>query len=152
MSEYNVRLLWERGARDFDYKTYSRKHTLFFYGGSKLEVNASANFIRNPQFYSPEELLTASLSSCFLLTFLSVCSTKGYVIDSYSDNPTCTVDEIEHKISSINLFPRVAFKNDNGPPDKKTMKYLFEMTHNLCFISNSLKVNLTVNPKRVDMD
>lgn len=149
MPEYNIRLLWERGTNDFNYQTYSRKHTVFFYGGPKLEINSSSHFIRNPQYHSPEELLTASLSSCFLLTFLSLCAKQGYIVDSYSDQATCTIDEIKHAVSDIVLSPVVSFKKENKP-DKKTIDQLFETTHNFCFIANSLKSTITVKAKFAD--
>ena len=149
MPEYNIRLLWERGAEDFNYQTYSRKHTVFFYGGPKLEVNSSPHFMRNPQFHCPEELLTASLSSCFLLTFLSLCAKEGYTVDSYSDRATCVIDEINHTVSHIVLSPAVSFKKENTP-DKKAMEKLFEATHSLCFIANSLKSSITVKAKLAD--
>ncbi|ARG97691.1 OsmC family protein [Legionella micdadei] len=149
MPEYNIRLLWERGTEDFNYQTYNRKHTVFFYGGPKLEVNSSAHLIRNPQFHCPEELLTASLSSCFLLTFLSLCAKNRYVVDSYSDRATCAIDETRHTVSHIILSPVVSFKNENKP-DQKTMEQLFEATHNLCFIANSLKSTITVKPRFAD--
>ncbi|KTD35055.1 OsmC-like protein [Legionella nautarum] len=149
MSEYNIRLLWERESDNFNYQTYNRKHTVFFYGGPKLEVNTSAHFIRNPQFHCPEELLTASLSSCFLLTFLSLCAKKGYVVDSYADHATCSVDEVQHAVSHIFLSPTVSFKDENKP-DKKAVEQLFEATHHRCFIANSLKASITVTYKIVE--
>ncbi|CDZ76507.1 peroxiredoxin, OsmC subfamily [Legionella massiliensis] len=146
MSDYNIHLKWVRETGDFDYQTYNRKHTVFFYGGPKIEVDSSSNYIRNPQFHSPEELLAASLSSCFLLTFLALCSKKGYVIDHYSDHVTCKVDERRMIITDISLHPVVAFGEDISI-DKKTMIKLFETTHRHCFIANSLKVPITVNPE-----
>ncbi|WP_019216012.1 OsmC family protein [Legionella tunisiensis] len=105
--------------------------------------------MRNPQFHSPEELLTASLSSCFLLTFLSLCAKEGYTVDSYSDRATCAIDEINHTVSDIVLSPVVSFKEESKP-DKKTMEKLFETAHGLCFIANSLKSSITVKAKFAD--
>lgn len=139
------------GTRDrrFQLSNLQPQTHCLFYGGPKLEVNSSAHFIRNPQFHCPEELLTASLSSCFLLTFLSLCAQKGYIVDSYSDRATCTIDETKHTVSHIILCPVVSFKNESKP-DQKEMDQLFEATHNLCFIANSLKSSITVKPKLVE--
>lgn len=149
MAEYNIHLDWKRDKNDFDYKTYNRKHTVFFYGGPKLELNSAPGFHRNPQFHSPEELLIASLSSCFLLTFLSLACKQGFIINSYTDNATCTlalIEENKQAVTEINLRPVVSFSKETRP-NKTVMKELFKKTHELCFVANSLKSEVTVSPE-----
>ena len=150
MSEfYNVRLAWERETKDYDYKTYNRKHTVFFYGGPKLEVSSSPDFLRNPQYQSPEELLIAAVSSCYLLTFLSITASKGIIIDSYQDNSTCVLGKVKEGkqgITQVILRPVIVFKEGNKP-DKEDIKKLFQMAHDHCFIANSLTVKITVTPQ-----
>ncbi|RUR05117.1 OsmC family protein [Legionella sp. km772] len=145
MLMYNVHLDWKRDTEDFKYNTYNRKHTLFFNGGPKIEVNSSSNFIRNPQFHSPEELLIASLSSCMLLTFLSICCKQGYVVNDYFAQGYCHLDVKQHCISDLILCPVIKFE-PSSKPDTLTLKNLFEQAHKDCFIANSLKVNIRINP------
>lgn len=145
MLMYNIHLNWKRETEDFQYDTYNRKHTVFFNGGPKIEIDTSPHFIRNPHFQCPEELLIASLSSCFLLTFLSICCKQGFVIDSYSGQGYCHLNEKQHCISEIILCPVVTFSSTDQP-DKQTMHDLFKQTHERCFIANSLKVPISVNP------
>lgn len=147
---YNIHLKWERETEDFNYNTYNRKHTVFFNGGPKIVINTSRHFIRNPQFHCPEELLVASLCSCFLLTFLSLCAEEGYVINSYLDEGHCHLDEKNQIISDIILTPVVLFE-DTKKPDEKTMHELFEKAHSRCFIANSLKTVISVNPRFADI-
>ncbi|CEG58407.1 OsmC family protein [Legionella fallonii] len=149
MLMYNIHLQWERETEDFNYRTYNRKHTVFFNGGPKIEINSSSNFIRNPQFHSPEELLIASLSSCFLLTFLALCSKKKYIVNSYLDQGFCHINEHERVITDIVLSPIVLFEQ-GSKPDKTTMRELFDEAHNLCFIANSLKVPIRISPEFAD--
>ena len=150
MSEfYNVRLAWKRETDDYNYKTYNRKHTVFFYGGPKLEISSSPDFLRNPQFQSPEELLVAAVSSCYLLTFLSITATKGIIVDSYQDNSTCVLGKVKQGkqgITQIILRPVILFK-EGHKPDKDDIKQLFETAHDHCFIANSLKATITVTPE-----
>ena len=146
---YNVRLVWKRETEDFDYKNYNRQHTVFFYGGPKLEISSAPEFLRNPQFQSPEELLVAAVSSCFLLTFLSLASKKNLIVDSYQDNATCilgTISENKHAVTQIILHPVIAFKNENKP-DRHTITQLFKSAHDNCFIANSLTATITVSPE-----
>ena len=148
MSEYNIRLSWKRDSDNFDYKTYNRKHTVFFYGGPKIEVNSGPDFLRNPQFHCPEELLAASISSCFLLTFLSISAKRGIIVNDYQDNTTCILNEITGKkyaVTEIILRPTVTFEKESRP-DKASLNKLFETVHEQCFIANSLKAQITITP------
>lgn len=145
MSDYNVRLEWQRVTPDFNYESYNRKHTVYFYGGPKIEVSSSANLMRNPQFQAPEELLAASVASCFLLTFLALCCKQGYTIDKYSDKATCVVDETIHAISDVILRPEIMFSKDRVP-DSVTLESLFKEAQACCFIANTLKATISFNP------
>ncbi|WED42385.1 OsmC family protein [Legionella cardiaca] len=152
MSEYNIRLAWKRDTEDFDYKSYNRDHTVFFYGGPKIEVSSSPDFIRDPRFHTPEELLAAAVSSCYLLTFLSLAAKKGFIIDNYHDNATCFLGSTEKNapaITEITLRPVITFSKENRP-DKDHLKQLFTETHNHCLVANVLTVNITVNPTLAD--
>ncbi len=150
MSEYyNVHLTWKRETEDFNYKTYNRKHTVFFYGGPKLEVSSAPDFLRNPQFQTPEELLVAAVSSCYLLTFLSITAKQGFIVDSYLDNATCVLSNIngnKQAVTQITLRPVIAFKQGNKP-DKNNMNQLIKTAHDDCFIANSLTATITVHPE-----
>lgn len=149
MLMYNIHLKWERDTKDFQYDTYNRKHTVFFNGGPKIEINSSTHFIRNPQFHCPEELLIASLSSCLLLTFLSVCAHEKYIPNSYLAQGYCHLDEKEKMISDIVLSPVISFEETNKP-DNKTLNELFKKAHDQCFIANSLKTPIRINPQFAD--
>ncbi|QRN04056.1 OsmC family peroxiredoxin [Legionella sp. MW5194] len=145
MSDYNVRLQWQRTTPDFQYPSYDRRHTVYFYGGPKIDVSSSANLLRNPQYQAPEELLVASVASCFLLTFLALCCKQGYVVDHYSDHATCILDENIMAVSEVILRPEIRFQTDNKPDDS-SLQQLFKEAHTACFIANTLKATLSVNP------
>ncbi|KTC86568.1 OsmC family protein [Legionella brunensis] len=152
MSEYNIHLAWKRETEDFDYKTYNRAHTVFFYGGPKIEVSSSPDFIRDPQFHTPEELLAAAVSSCYLLTFLAITAKKGFIVDSYRDNATCLLGTVKDKqaITEVILRPVIAFGQENRP-DKRIVSQLFAEVHNNCLVANALTANITVNPTFSDI-
>lgn len=145
MLMYNIHLNWSRDTDDFEYETYHRKHTVFFNGGPKIEIDSSVNLIRNPHFQCPEELLIASLSSSFMLTFLSICSKEGLVVNTYLGQAYCHLDEKKNMISEIILCPEVVFEK-GFTPDKKNLLNLFKRAHSLCFIANSLKTPININP------
>jgi len=152
MFEYNVHLTWKRETEDFDYKTYNRKHTVFFYGGPKIEISASPHFIRNPTYQSPEELLIAAVSSSYLLTFLSTAAKKGFIVNSYLDNATCHLEEVDENKSAVTeiiLRPVIGFQKANKPDEIK-LNQLFDSAYESCFIVNSLTASIAVRPEIVD--
>ena len=149
MSEYyNVHLKWMRETEDFDYNSYNRQHTVFFYGGPKLEISSAPGFLRNPEFQSPEELLVAAVSSCFLLTFLSIAAKQGVIVDSYVDNATSTLGKTTgntQAVTQITLRPEIVFKKGHKP-SKISMNQLVKTAHEHCVIANSITAMLTINP------
>lgn len=145
MSEYNVHLKWQRTTADFDYETYDRKHTVFFYGGPKIEMDSAPNMVRNPQFQTPEELLIAALSSCFMLTFLSLAANEHLIVNSYQDNATCVLGLNEAKVIEVILRPSLVFEQ-GYKPEKAVLTRLFKTAREHCFIANSLATDVTVNP------
>lgn len=149
MSEYNIHLKWRRETEDFDYKTYDRTHTVYFYGGPKIEVSSAPDLYRNPQFHTPEELFVASVSSCYMLTFLAIAAKKKYIIDEYIDCATCVLTEVESKrqsISEVILRPVVSFHKGSKPKESVGQK-IFQTAHEVCFITNSIKATVSIIPQ-----
>lgn len=152
MYEYNVHLKWQRDSDDFDYQTYNRKHSIHFYGGPKIEVSSAPDLYRNPQFQSPEELFIASVSSCFMLTFLSLAAKKNITVDNYIDDATCYRSSLVGKqqaITEITLRPIITFPK-NRKPDEKSLNQLVKSAHDRCFIANSIIATITVNPLTIE--
>lgn len=145
MSDYNVRLQWQRVTPDFQYDSYDRKHSIYFYGGPKIDISSSANLLRNPKFQTPEELLTASVASCFLLTFLALSCKQGYVVNHYDDKATCILDETIRAVSEVILRPEIRFQSDKKP-DETSLQKLLREAHAACFIANTLKAEISINP------
>lgn len=150
MAEYNIRLKWQRDASvDFDYKTYNRKHTVFFFGGPKIEISSNPHLHRNPRFNSPEELFIASIASSYMLTFLSVAAKDNIIIDEYLDSATCllnNLDDSKQAITEIILHPAIVFHTGHQP-NKNVIKQLINSAKELCFIINSINANISVCPE-----
>ena len=84
-----------------------------------------------------------------LLTFLSVCCNEGYIVNGYFAQGYCHLDEKKYCISDLVLCPEISFE-PNNKPDKTTLENLFEQAHKDCFIANSLKVEIRINPTFAD--
>ena len=102
-----------------------------------------------PQNSNPEEAFVASVASCHMLTFLFYAMKGGFIVDRYEDNAIGTMTKGENGVpwvSSVTLHPRVDFSGDKRPsPDD--VAHLHHEAHDKCFIANSVKSEIKVEPK-----
>ncbi len=91
----------------------------------------------------------AALSSCQMLTFLSIAALKGYVVDRYEDEASAELgknDRGRMMIARAVLRPRVIFGGDKRP-DAATLGQLHEKAHGSCFVANSLLTEMSIEPR-----
>ena len=85
MSEHKATIEWRRQSADFDYKTYSRGHTLEFEGGIRVPASAAPANIpptaAGAPGVDPEQAFVASISSCHMLWFLHIANRAKYVVE-----------------------------------------------------------------------
>jgi len=154
MSEHKATISWNRTEPDFLKGKYSREHTWTFDGGLTVPASPSPSVVpapwSNPAHVDPEEAYVASISSCHMLTFLFLASRKGFVVDRYSDEAVGVITKNEQGvpwISSVTLHPSIVFSGERlpTPTDEEQLHHL---AHEQCFIANSIKSAVTVEPKR----
>ena len=146
MSEHRVTLKWERGDAEFSYQKYPRDHTWSFDGGHTMTATAAPAYFGNPAHVDPEEAFVASLSSCHMLTFLWVAATRGFVVDSYRDEPAGVLaqDADGHlAMTTVTLRPRVVFAGDRQPSTEE-LGVMHHAAHDGCFIARSVKTAVRV--------
>jgi organic hydroperoxide reductase OsmC/OhrA len=152
MSEHLATIRWGRGDFAFAGGKFSRVHSWAFDGGLKVEAAASPGIV--PAAYNsttavdPEEALVASISSCHMLTFLHLASKGGFVVDSYEDNAVGTMVKNDHGsfwVSTVTLRPNIAFSGDKRP-SSEDLAHLHHNAHEMCFIANSVKCEIKVEP------
>ena len=131
---------------------YSRAHQWKFDGGLQVDASSSIHIIpipmSNPSFVDPEEAFVASLASCHLLFFLSYCSKNKYVVTHYEDNAEGILDNGPNgkkQMTIVRLHPQVKFEGDLVP-SKQMIEELHELAHESCFIANSVKTIVLVEP------
>ena len=99
-------------------------------------------------FLNPEEALLAALSSCHMLTFLSIAALKKWVVDRYEDDPVAELGKNEKgrmMVARMILRPRVTF-GGAAIPDANTVRELHRKAKENCFIGNSLLSQLVLEP------
>ena len=104
----------------------------------------------DPAGVDPEEALVASVSSCHMLWFLSLALAAGIEVESYADAAVGEMGRIapgRTAITRITLRPAIVFAGP--PPDSATLARLHEQAHERCFIANSLKTEMVVEPPKI---
>lgn len=149
--QYTSEIHWQRNNLAFNPKSYDRTHTLQFPGGHKMNTSSAPEFAGSAELPNPEELFTAALSSCFMLTFLYLAAVKGLVIDDYSAKAIGTLaknDEGKLAITEVIIKPNIKFQNDQAP-NKADLDALFKKAHEQCFISSSVKTKVSVQAETI---
>ena len=148
MSEYKASLSWKHTAGTFDSASFSRDHTVTFPGGITIDASSAPIYKGNPAFVNPEEAFVASLASCHMLTFLSIAAWKGFVVEEYHDDAVgILAKDVDRNtaMTRVTLRPRITFGGAEPPSDEAINK-LHESAHRKCFIANSVKTEIVVEP------
>jgi len=144
MSEHRASVEWQRSG-EFRYETYSRAHALQF-ESIRVPGNAAPGNIPKtvpPQEgVDPEQAFVAALSSCHMLWFLHLACQKKWVVDRYVDEAVGVLEKTW--ISRVTLRPRVTFSGRQ--PSAEGLSALHHAAHERCFIANSVKTEITIEP------
>ena len=153
MAEHHAEVIWQRGEQPFVDERYSRRHLLRFDGGLEVPGSASPHVVpvplSDPAAVDPEEAFVGSLASCHMLWFLSIAARRRFVVDSYQDAAVGVMarDAAQRMaITEVTLRPQVRF---SGPrrPEQGELQAMHEAAHDACFIANSVKTRVRVEPR-----
>ncbi|MBV9930920.1 MAG: OsmC family protein [Alphaproteobacteria bacterium] len=151
MAEHRATVEWRAAGGAFRDNRYSRAHRLRFDGGADVPASASPQVVpeplSDPAGVDPEEMLIASAASCHMLWFLDLARQAGLEVAAYRDEATGTLGrgaDGRVAISRIVLRPKIEFSGDS--PDAATLGRLHHDAHERCFIANSLKTEILVEP------
>lgn len=152
MAQYSAEIIWQRGEQAFLDNRYSRNHLMRFDGGVELPGSASPHVVPLP--YSdaaaidPEELFVAALSSCHMLWFLSIAAKQGFRVDRYHDNASGVMTKNgdgKLAMTKVTLRPDVRFSGDKLPSHAE-LEALHHQAHEECFIANSVRSEVVMEP------
>ena len=149
MSEHHATIEWRRETPDFDYRTYNRDHDWRFDAGITVRASANPAYLGSEPCVDPEEAFVASLSSCHMLTFLALAAKKRYIVDGYNDLAVGVLDKdaAGHlAMTRVTLRPLVTFSGEKVPSPEE-LRQLHERAHHACFIANSVKTEVVVEPQ-----
>ena len=153
MSTYTATVAWSRGDQAYTDGKYSRGHTWRFDGGIEVPASSSPHVVRTPMSneaaVDPEEAFIASIASCHMLFFLDFARRAGFRIDSYVDEAEGVLakdGEGRMAMTVVTLRPRIAFSGDRMPAPAQ-LGELHHKSHEACFIANSVKTEIRIQPR-----
>jgi organic hydroperoxide reductase OsmC/OhrA len=152
MAEHKATIHWRRTSPDFLRGKYSREHTWTFDGGVTIPASSAPSVVpvpySNPAAVDPEEAFVASVASCHMLSFLYLACKQGFEIDSYTDEAVGLMAKNEKGVpwvSTVLLKPKIVFSGQSTPSAQE-LEHLHHLAHEQCFIANSIKTEVKVNP------
>jgi organic hydroperoxide reductase OsmC/OhrA len=151
MGTYTAVVKWSRNGETFSDNRYSRGHEWSFDGGAIVRASASPHVVprfSDPAGIDPEEAFVASLSSCHMLTFLSMAAGKKFIVDSYMDEAIGTLAKNANgkfAMTEVVLRPKVVFAGERRPTAGE-IDELHHRAHEECFIANSVTTIMRWEP------
>jgi organic hydroperoxide reductase OsmC/OhrA len=126
-------------------------------GGKDLQLAGSAlppivagappEFKGRAGVWAPEHLLVASLNSCYMLTLLAIAEFSKIAIVSFSSSAKGKLEKVAgatYQVTEIVVKPRVVIASAG---DLARMARIFEKAKENCFVSNSIKSAIKIEPE-----
>jgi organic hydroperoxide reductase OsmC/OhrA len=150
MATHTAAIKWaaKESGEDFLKGRFSRAHAVSFDGGIEVPASASPHVVGKwavAAAVDPEEMLVAALSSCHMLSFLHLARLAGFVVRSYEDHAEGMLEEIapgRQAITKVTLRPKIDWAG--AAPQKEGLDRLHHEAHDICFIANSVRTQVTV--------
>ena len=150
MATHSANIKWaaKESSEDFLKGRFSRAHTVSFDGGTEVPASASPHVVGKwavPAAVDPEEMLVAALSSCHMLSFLHLARLAGFAVRTYQDHAEGVTEEIAPRrvaVTRVTLRPKIEWAS--AAPQKEELDRLHHEAHDICFIANSVKTEVTV--------
>jgi organic hydroperoxide reductase OsmC/OhrA len=143
--QYQAAVRWS-GSTGVGYDAYDRTHHLACPPATAaLRVASDPAFGGDPSLLNPEQLLLAAAASCQLLSFLAVAARARLDVVAYRDDAEAVMDESDRpaRITTITLRPRITLRPG---PSEEQVRHLVEVAHRECYIANSLRSEIIVEP------
>jgi organic hydroperoxide reductase OsmC/OhrA len=97
--------------------------------------------------WTPEHLFVASINTCFMLTFLAIAEQSKLPLVSFSSTAKGKLEKVpgsSYQITEIVVKPRMVLASAN---DLGRMPRVLEKAKENCFVSNSIKCVIKIEPE-----
>ncbi len=113
-----------------------------------LVVSAPREFSGDPGTWTPEHLLVAATASCLMTTFLALAELQKLSVTSYITKALARLEKVSgegYRFTEITLAPEIGVANE----DLEKAQKVLARTEKKCFISNSLRATVQIEPRFV---
>ncbi len=143
---YRAQCSW-RGSTGAGYERYAREHSASAPpADAALALSAGEAFLGRPEHLNPEQLVVLAASSCQLLSFLAAAARARIEVLAYDDEAEGAMPKEEQpmRLTRIVLRPRIVVA---GGPTEDRVRRLVETAHRECYVANSLRTEIDVEPQ-----
>ena len=142
---YTATCSWT-GSTAVGYDAYDRTHQMGAPPAeAALTMASDPAFRGDPALLNPEQLLVMAAASCQLLSFLAAAARARVDVRGYEDEASGEMPEGDRpvRITLITLRPRIEVA---AGPSHERIVHLVEVAHRECYIANSLRTEIVVEP------
>lgn len=107
-------------------------------GQPALDIAPPASFGGPGNIHSPEDLQSAAVASCFILSFRAIAAASKLAWESLAVTATGTLDQVDRSVQFTSFQTRAHLVLADGSSRDKAER-LLEKAEQTCFITNSLK-------------
>jgi organic hydroperoxide reductase OsmC/OhrA len=142
---YTARTHWT-GDTGLGWEHYDRAHEAESPPATQKLTVTTGEAQGDPSQLNPEQLLVMAASSCQLLWFLHLAAKGRVKVVEYEDEAEGVMPEDDKpvRITKIVLRPRIVVRP--GPTEER-VTHLAHLAHEECYIANSLKTEVLLEPK-----
>jgi organic hydroperoxide reductase OsmC/OhrA len=141
---YETRLQWT-GSTGLGWDHYDRTHTVVA-PPAEQEIRLTTGESKgDPAILNPEQLVVMSASSCQMMMFLHLAAKARIDVVEYTDEASALMplDAEPIHITEITLRPRIVIQ---GEASEERVRKLVATGHEHCFIANTLRSNMKIEP------
>jgi organic hydroperoxide reductase OsmC/OhrA len=148
---YATRANWE-GSTGGGWEAYDRAHEVTAAPAAQVLTVTTGERHGDPALLNPEQLVVAAASSCQLLWFLHLAAKARVDVLAYEDRAEGIMPEDDRpvRITEIVLRPRIMVAA--GSSSEERVRHLCELAHRECYVANSLRGDVRVEPEVVFRD
>lgn len=134
------------GDTGLGWDSYDRAHTASAPPAEPELTLTTGESKGDPAQLNPEQLVLMAASSCQLLWFLHLAAKARVEVVDYEDEAEAEMPEDDPpvRLTRIVLRPRILLRP--GPSEER-VRSLVELAHRECYIANSLKTEVLVEPR-----
>lgn len=145
---YKTTVEWtgNKGSGTYDYRSYSRSHTIQIEGKADILGSSDSSFRGEKSKHNPEDMFVASISACHMLWYLHLCAEAGVIVLKYADHAEgkMIVDQSGGgSFNNVTLRPSIEITKESSLTKAQEAHI---KAHELCFIANSCNFDILVEP------